>query len=128
MPAGLLSALEEEILFDLGKGRIYSARPPKGRLSQVAIAALPDQEKGVAGINQGLVLAWEKLMAVEAERTSHYVRPRESEYRITSQLLAEALQRLRSAATVAEIRSVCRQGCRPCLQKLLVDYQPLRIG
>jgi predicted nucleotide-binding protein (sugar kinase/HSP70/actin superfamily) len=129
---GYYAALEEEILFDLGKKVEFIVLDhPKEDFRRLRSQLLPlIRKKGWRALIRGLVLAWEKLMAVEKlERTSHYVRPRESEYRITSQLLAEALQRLRSAATVAEIRSVCRQGCEAMLAEAVrVDYQPLRIG
>lgn len=115
---GYYAALQEEILSDLGKQVDFIVLDhPKEDFAKLKSQALPlIKKRGIRALLRGLVLAWEKLVAVEKlERTSHYVRPRESEPRITSRLLEKILQDLRDANTITGIRRVCRQGCEALL-------------
>lgn len=129
---GYYAALQQEILYDLGKEIEFIVLDhPKEDFVRFKSQIIPlIKAGGVKALAKGLALAWEKLVAVEKlERTAHYVRPREARPKAATQVLNRALQKLRHTNTVGGIRKLCRQECDHLRD--LIDrnaQEPLKVG
>ena len=129
---GYYAALQQEILQDLGKEiRFIVLDHPREDFTRFKAQVIPlVKAGGVRALARGLVLAWEKIVAIEKlEHMAHYVRPRESKPKETTKALKGALQRLRRTNTVRGIRRLCRDELEHLRD--LIDPnvpQPLRVG
>lgn len=129
---GLYGALEQEILVDLDKqvDFIILEHPRENySLLKKQVKQLI-AKKGVKSLIYGMLLAWEKLKAIERlERIANIIRPRELEHGITSRNLNNGLTRLRLANSIASIRNVGREGYELIANIPTNDtITPLRIG
>jgi predicted nucleotide-binding protein (sugar kinase/HSP70/actin superfamily) len=129
---GYYAALQQEILYDLGKEINFIVLDhPKEDFTRLKSQVVPLVQKGgLRALAKGVALAWEKLKAVEElEWTAHFVRPREAKPRATTQALNRALQELRRLGSIRDIRRRCREECDNLLALASTNAQrPIKVG
>ncbi|NLY11911.1 MAG: CoA protein activase [Firmicutes bacterium] len=128
---GYYAPVQMAILEELGQSvEMIVLEPPKGNLRHL-ISQLSRlfAKKGFRSFIKGCQIAWEKLKAVEElERAAFWVRPREKRKGEVGRQLHLALNNLRTAALLKDIKRVKNEQIAEILSLAELNIEPLKIG